>query len=48
LRIQVNVNHSPQAINGLLDACEESTRHVDFPGREAVRRKLAVREGLAA
>jgi hypothetical protein len=42
------VNHSPHAINGLLDACGELTRHVDFPGPEAVRRKLAMREGLAA
>jgi glycine C-acetyltransferase len=36
LRIQINANHQPEAIDGLLDALESLRRHIPMPGPEAL------------
>lgn len=37
LRIQVNANHPPEAIDGLLGALDELKRHIALPDPEAIR-----------
>jgi 7-keto-8-aminopelargonate synthetase-like enzyme len=41
LRIQVNANHRPESIDGLLDAMRELGRAVALPGPEAAPRRAA-------
>ena len=41
LRIQVNANHLPESIDGLLDAMEEVRRHIALPGPRSTLRAAA-------
>jgi 7-keto-8-aminopelargonate synthetase-like enzyme len=41
LRIQVNANHPPEAVDGLLDAMEALRRVVALPGPESLKRHAA-------